>query len=400
MTLSQLLARKRLVVLGMNSGTSADGLDLVVLQISSSHGSTIKFLAGRCVPYPPKLREAVIRISDAKSIPLEDLVYLDNLLGRFYGRQAARYIALLTKRGITVDVVASHGQTVRHLPNKVRHLGQSVHGTLQIGSLEMIAALAGKPVVGDFRQADIALGHEGAPITVAAMAKLFGRATRSRLILNVGGMANYFYFPAGLHSGKIMAADTGPGNVIADLLCRALYNREYDGNGAYASRGMVSRALLQFAVKNTLASRRTHSTGREQFGANLAKAMIARGRKLKLTNDDIIATGLELTVEGVRRHVLPIMRSDRAIDKLYLTGGGVHNSFLVERLRQELAPCMVTSVAELGFDPDLVEASAYAVMGAACLRSEGLPTRFGGRRERFKPVLGKIAQPPVRSLRK
>ena len=400
MTLSQLLARKRLVVLGMNSGTSADGLDLAVLQITSSRESSIKYLVGKCVPYPPKLREAVLHLSDAKSIQLEEIVYLDNLLGRFYGRQAARYIALLTKRGIAVDVVASHGQTVRHLPKKVRHLGESVHGTLQIGSLDMIAAITGKPVVGDFRQADIALGHEGAPITVAAMAKLFGHATKSRLILNVGGMANYFYFPAGLRSGTIRAADTGPGNVMADLLCRALYNREYDRDGVYASRGMVSRALLQFAVKNTLAVRKTHSTGREQFGASLAKVMIARGRSLRLTNDDIIATGLELTVEGVCRQVLPIMRSDRTIDKLYLTGGGVHNSFLVERLQQELSPCTVTSVAELGFDPDLVEASAYAVMGAATLRSEGLPTRFGGKRVRFEPVLGKIAQPPVRSLRK
>ena len=123
--------------------------------------------------------------------------------------------------------------------------------------------------------------------------------------------------------------------------------------------------------------------------------LIANGRALRLTKDDILATGLEITVEGLRRHLLPILHKDRRIDKLYLTGGGIHNSFLVERLQQVLAPCRVAGISELGFDPDLVEASAYAVMGHACLRGEALPTRFGSAR-RFQgwPVLGRIVRPP------
>lgn len=400
MSLRQLLARKRLVVLGMNSGTSADGLDLAVLQITTSPQFAIKSLAGKCVPYPSKLREAVLRLSDAGSIRLEEIVYLDNLLGQFYGTQAARYINFLKKRGIAVDAVASHGQTVRHLPSKGKYLSQTVNGTLQIGSLSIIAALTGKTVVGDFRQADVALGNEGAPITVAAMAKMFGHATKSRLILNIGGMANYFYFPAGRRFAGIKAADTGAGNVVADMLCRKLYGIQFDRNGRHASRGMVSRALFQFASKQTAAGRSTQSTGRETYGSKLADQIISQGRKLKLSKDDIIATGLELTVEGVRRHLMPLFRADRTIDKLYLTGGGVHNSFLVERLRQVLAPCEVTSVAELGVDPDLVEASAYAVMGEACLRSKALPTRFSGNRSRLQPVSGTIAQPPANPSRR
>jgi anhydro-N-acetylmuramic acid kinase len=159
---------------------------------------------------------------------------------------------------------------------------------------------------------------------------------------------------------------------------------------------MVSRALLQYALRKTAVGRQTRSTGRELYGAKLAAELIERGRNLRLTKNDILATGLELTVERVRRHLLPIVRRDRTIDKLYLTGGGIHNNFLTERLRQELAPCDVAGVAELGFDPDLVEASAYAVMGEACLRSRALPTRFHGKRESLEPVLGKIAQPPKR----
>lgn len=396
MSLAQLLARKQLVILGMNSGTSADGLDLAALRMSSSAKDPAKYLAGKCIKYPPLLRNAVLKMSDTKTVELNHVIYLDNLLGRFYGTVATRFMAALARRGITVDAIASHGQTVRHLPGKTRYLGHEVHGTLQIGSLETIATLTSKPVVGDFRQADIALGNEGAPITVAAMARLFGHSTRSRLVVNIGGMANYFYFPTGAEPSRIRAADTGPGNAISDLLCRALYNRQYDPNGVHASRGMVSRGLLRSAKQNSSVGGMMISTGRELFGAELAADLIKRGRSLRLSKDDIIATGLEITVHGLRRHLLPLLKKDSGIDKLYLTGGGIHNSFLVSRLRQVLAPCRVASVSELGFDPDLVEASAYAVMGQACLRSEPLSTQFGRRhQDKFRPVSGRIVQPPV-----
>ena len=397
MSLAQLLARKQLVILGLNSGTSADGLDLAVLRISSQAGNAVKFLAGRSIKYPTTLREAILNMSDAKTVELNHLIYLDNILGKFYGTAAARFLTILAQRGITVDAIASHGQTVRHLPAKTMFLGHLVHGTLQIGSPEMIATLTGKPVVGDFRQADVALGNEGAPITVAAMARMFGHPTKPRLIVNIGGMANYFYFPAGLPGSTIRAADTGPGNVISDLLCRTLYSEQCDRNGIHASRGMVSRALLRFAMSRRFSGGRTKSTGRERYGAIMADELITRGRPLRLTKDDIIATGLEITVQGLRRHLLPLLRRNSEIDKLYLTGGGLHNSFLVDRLRQALAPCKVAGIADLGFDPDLVEASAYAVMGHACLRSMSLPTRFDRQPSTgIQPVSGRIVQPPHR----
>ncbi len=386
-----------MIILGLNSGTSADGLDLAVLEIPYSSATPVQYLAGKCVKYPPVLRNAVLRISDTRTVELSHLIYLDNLIGRFFGKSAARYLASLSRRGISVDAIASHGQTIRHLPAQTTFLGERVHGTLQIGSLETIATLTGTPVVGDFRQADVALGHEGAPITVAAMARLFGHPSKSRLIVNVGGMANYFYFPAGTSVSGIKAADTGPGNVLSDLLCRTLHGQQYDRDGTFASRGMVSRALLAYAMNRNRTAKKTTSTGREVFGAELADELIRRGRPLRLAKNDIIATGLEITVERLRRRLIPLIRKDSAIDKLYLTGGGVHNSFLVERLRQAFAPYEVGSVAELGFNPDLVEASAYAVMGHACLRSEPLPTQFGRHRSGdLLPICGRIVQPPVK----
>lgn len=396
MTIPQGVTRGTTVILGLNSGTSADGLDLAALKFSGSSSSPLKFLAGVCQPYPAGLKQCILDVSHSTILRLETLIYLDNALGRFYGEAAQRFMRKLKKNGISVDAVASHGQTVRHLPRPTKFLGQSVHGTLQIGSLEQIAARTGTVVVGDFRQADVALGHEGAPITISAMARLFGHQRKSRLILNIGGMANYFYFPARSQESAIRAADTGPGNSLSDLLCQKLWGKPYDRSGLIAASGRVSNALLDIILKEPFYKGRCRSTGRETFGEAMADKLLAAGRRLKISHADIVRSAVEGTVYGITHALEPILKADRSIDKLYLTGGGVHNSFLSRQLRDKLAPLEVCSIAELGFDPDLVEASAYAVMGWTCLRSMPLPTVFDRKdNQRLMPVLGKIVQPPV-----
>jgi anhydro-N-acetylmuramic acid kinase len=337
------------------------------------------------------IRSLVLEAADTETIKLDHLIRLDNLLGITFGNAAAKFIQQLKRRRITVDAVASHGQTVRHVPAPVRLAGTAVHGTLQLGSLDQIAARTDRIVVGDFRQADIAIGNEGAPITVAAVARIFGSTTESRLVLNVGGMANYFYLPR--NSARIIAEDTGPGNVLSDLLTHRLFGRRYDRNGALAARGTASFQLLK-AIQS--GSHRTRSTGRELYGAVLADGLLAQGRKLHLSHHDLLATAVELTVESIAARIAPIIRKDGSIGKLYLTGGGIHNSFLRQRLHGRLS-LPVTTVAELGMDPDLVEAASFAAMGAACLRGEPMRTQFAGNnRQRIKPISGRIVQPPDR----
>ena len=189
--------RKSLVVLGLNSGTSADGLDLAVVKIlreitGRSGTSRYRLLAGRTVRYPERIHRLILAAADTTDTPINEIIRLDNLLGQFYGRTARVFIAQLAGQGIKVDAVASHGQTIRHLPRPSAIAGYTVRGTLQLGSLAQIAALTGRVTVGDFRQGDIALGGEGAPITPAATAELFADREQARLIVNVGGMSNYF----------------------------------------------------------------------------------------------------------------------------------------------------------------------------------------------------------------
>ena len=325
----------------------------------------------------------------------DDVIHLDQALGHFFGRTAATYIRRLERAGTVVDLVASHGQTVRHLPKKKKIAGYNVNGTLQLGSLEQIAAHTGKVVVGDFRQADVALGHEGAPITVAAMQRLLADPRESRLFVNIGGMANYFFFPSRRSPLNAAAADCGPGNSLCDILAERLFRAPFDRGGKLALSGQVSQRLLTLLLAEPFFKSDMVSTGREAFGQELADRLIAQARKLRLSRPDTIATAAELTVTAISNSVSPFIRRDPTVRSLYLTGGGIRNKFFARRLSDRLGGLKVVSIAALGYDPDLVEASAYAVMGEAALRSEALLTQYGqGVFCRHLPVLGRIVQPP------
>jgi len=394
--LKRLLNKKQLVVLGLNSGTSADALDLAVLRIRRDGRKVIiRFLSGRTRRYPEKLRSLILQTADSTQIKPDQMVYLDNALGKFYGREANKFIRKLAVERVAVDLVASHGQTVRHLPQRTNTAGFTVHGSLQLGSPDQIAAKTGKIVVGNFRQADIALGREGAPITVAAMARLFAQSHKSQLIVNIGGMSNFFYFPATRSGRSFQAADCGPGNSLLDILSHELYGEKYDHNGRHALAGEISQRLLSILLAEPFFSSKAVSTGRETFGTKLAQKILSLGKRLRLPADDLMATTAELTVMAIVNRLGRLVAGDRSLTKLCLTGGGLKNRFIKRRLAEIFDDLDVCSVRELGFDPDLVEAAAFAVMGEACLRSESLPVVFDcGDRQKRQPVSGTIAQPP------
>jgi anhydro-N-acetylmuramic acid kinase len=399
MELAKLLRKRNLTVLGLNSGTSADGVDMAAVAVNrTGSGLIIRFLDGEKKKYPPGLCKLVLAMADGSHIRLDQIVYLDRMLGLFFGKTAAGFLKRLAAANIAVDMVASHGQTVRHLPEKIRILGFTVHGSLQLGSLEQIAERTNRVVVGDFRQADIALGNEGAPITVAAMARLFSHPTEPRLIVNIGGISNFFYLPGSRSTESIRAADCGPGNSLCDLLAQQLFRRKFDRNGRRALAGSASAPLVKKLLAAPFFRRGTTSTGRETFGSGITKQMVSAGQKMRLSKEDLLATAAEFTVAAITVKLQPILRRNKNLTKLYLTGGGTHNRFFRRRLSELHPDLEIGTVAQLGFDPDLVEAAAYAVMGEACLRSEKARTRFERTGpQRSMPVPGKIVQPPQRN---
>lgn len=393
--LMKLLDRKSMVVLGLNSGTSADGVDLAAVKIMrTAKGIRTRFLTGSTRPYPAELRSLILNTSDSTHVNLDDLVYLDNGIGEFFGRCAVALTSKLEAHSTKVHLIASHGQTVRHCPAKINVAGYKVGGSLQLGSLDRIARRTRLPVVGDFRQAHLALGGEGAPVTGAALNRLLADSEQSRLIVNIGGMANYFYFPGKTNSEKPAAADTGPGNSLCDLLAERLYGLKYDKDGRKARSGQPSQRLLTLLLADPFFAGKRISTGREQFGSNVAEKIMAFGREHKLSAEDMMATAAEFTCASIAQAVVPVVERDNSLAKLYLTGGGRKNKFIRSRLASWLPELEVLSVERLGVDGDYVEAACYAVMAEACLRSESLICGLAGVKTGL-PIMGRIAQPPL-----
>jgi len=397
MMLTSLNQKKRLNVLGLNSGTSADGIDLAVVWFDRSGGKLrLKFSGGSTRKYRSSLRQDILHLADSERNSLEEMIRLDNRLGDFMGRTASNYIDRLKQEGVTINLVASHGQTIRHLPRKKRSGRFFGGGTLQVGSPAVLAQHTGRIVVSDFRQADISLGNEGAPITVSAMDRLFHSKEEPRLIVNIGGMSNYFYFPTGLKKRRVAAIDCGPGNSLSDILAEKLFGLKYDRGGRRALRGKISRRLMSLFQLENSSTAKTRSTGREAYGPIFAEKIIELGRSLELGDNDLIASAAELTVRSIVTAIRPVLSRDRKVTKLYLTGGGRKNMFYNRRLQRSLPEVELLHIDQLGVDGDLVEAAAYAVMGEAALRGEALRTDFSARGARAPwPVSGVITQPPA-----
>ena len=397
MALSEIFKKKSLVVIGLNSGTSADGVDMAAVRIETVRTPyQVQFLSGAIKRYPESVRSALDRFAESETATPDDVIYLDQALGKFFGKICKPFLKKLHSKGIDVDLIASHGQTVRHLPAKTKYAQARVNGSLQLGSLDQIAAITGKIVAGDFRQADIALGQEGAPITVAAMAEMLAHPRHSRLIVNIGGMSNYFYFPGLSGKGYPRAADCGPGNHLSDQLTRHFFSQAYDKNGRHASRGTVDDKLMQSLLNHPFFKTKRASTGVEDFGAKLVAKILRSGKRHKIRPDDLIATAANLTVRSIARAVRHILNKDKGLSKLYLTGGGLRNRFIREKLQAELNQVEITSIEELGINSDQTEAVAFAIMGAACVKARPMPTRFDGQQQKLWPVSGQIVQPPVK----
>ena len=404
MRLASLITRKTVHILGMNSGTSADGVDFALVKISPGRSDSGREIQARELltgysRYTGELRELALRLADSERVSLNEIALADEALGEFTARKARSFIARCMRRGLQVDCVASHGQTVRHHPETANIAGINVKATLQLGSPERIASKTGLVCISHFRQADIAIGGEGAPITTGAVAAVTRHPTKSRLILNLGGIANYFYIPAIDSTIPVRAEDVGPANVLLDQAARRLFGVPFDKNGARAGSGTVSERLCDIigSVFSLYAAHaRTVSTGREQYGPEVVGAIINEGKKLNLSSADILATISQLTARNIAQGLRPVLKADENLDEVYITGGGLRNRDLTGRLRLELDVSQVSSIKMLGYSPDNFEALCFATLGYFCLKGKSAGEALQTPRSGPYPIPGRICQPPER----
>ena len=391
------LAPSRLVI-GLMSGTSADGIDAALVDISGSgEGTRARLEKFVFAPYPDDLRREVLAAGEGQSITTARLCRLNVVLGEWFARAALR---VCEAAGVPIDrvrAVGSHGQTVHHLPDSVEAFGVTTRSTLQLGDPAVIAERTGVTTVSDFRSRDLAAGGQGAPLVPLVDYLLFRSDAAGRIMLNIGGIANLTVLPAGCGPGDVVAFDTGPGNMLIDALVGHLSSgaASYDEDGRMAAAGNVDRQLLKGLMAHPyLAIPPPKSTGREMFGESaLAKLLATRGA---LSDADLVRTATVFTSECIADAVRRFVTPHWDIDELVVSGGGAENPILLEALRESLGELPVARLETLGVPSEAKEALAFAVLANETLH--GRPGNVPGATGADGPrVLGLVA--PGRSAR-
>ncbi|HZP42389.1 MAG TPA: anhydro-N-acetylmuramic acid kinase [Candidatus Binatia bacterium] len=369
-----------MLVIGLMSGTSLDGIDAALADVRGDRPS-LRPCGFRTTPYPPALRAALLDVAEGGRRSAAELARLDVAVGERLADAALALCRALRVSPARVALVGSHGQTIHHDPR--------AGTTVQIGSPAVIAARTGITTVARFRNADVAAGGEGAPLAPFAHRLLFAHPRRARAVQNLGGIGNVTYLPPDGAPARVRAFDTGPGNMVIDgLVQRLSRGRELmDRDGGLARRGRVDARLLAALMRHPFLRRRPpKSTGREEFGAPLVARLVAAGRRRGLDAADLVATATEFTArataDAYRRFLPPV-------DEVLLAGGGSRNPALVAALRRALGPRRVLTVDALGIDADALEAYAFALLAwaAATGRSPALRAVTGARRD---VVMGEI----------
>ncbi|WP_166252663.1 anhydro-N-acetylmuramic acid kinase [Marinobacter salicampi] len=358
---------------GLMSGTSMDGIDAVLVSFPENR---ILLHATFCLPYPHELRERLERLSQNHGSP-DDLGEMDHQLGQLFGQAACEVIKRGKLSAPPLRAIGSHGQTIRHQP----------HGhcpfSIQLGDPNLISELTGVTTIADFRRRDMAAGGEGAPLVPAFHQAYFGKEGEDRYIINIGGIANISWLP-GQHPDQAFGFDTGPGNALLDAWCLDQTGRHFDEEGRWARGGKVDEALLNdMLTDGYFRQSAPKSTGKEKF--NLAWIKTVLNRHPETAPVDVQRTLLELTVRTLTDQLTA------PASTLYVCGGGVKNTLLMETLASANPERTLVATDTLGLDPQWVEATAFAWLGKQAIDGAygNVPKVTGAKGRR---ILGAIYQ--------
>ena len=396
-----------MIVAGVMSGTSADGINVALVRFpSDANGpargpsphtpphSDFKLLGHEEYPFPAPVRRAILAMMNAELAHVADLARLNFLLGELYAEAVAK---TARKHRVQLDLVGCHGQTLYHQGVAERFLGRKLAVTWQTGEGAVIAARLGVPVVSDFRPADMAAGGKGAPLVPFLDYSFYRDQRVARIAQNIGGIANLTAIPAGASPRQVIAFDTGPGNMVIDALMEERYGRRYDRDGKVAASGRILDGVIARLLRAPFFRQKPPRTaGREEFGREYV------GRFLQLchgaSKSDVVATATALTarsiVDAVQRFVLPRFGARRkpGSRQMIVSGGGAKNPTLTAMLRDEMAPLGISLhfSDEFGLPAEAKEAVAFALLAHETRhrRTSNVPTATGAKRA---AILGKIS---------
>jgi len=388
-SLYKMAGRKHRFIIGLMSGTSLDGLDIAYCRVTGSGSETkVDLQAFRTVPYEDTDREKIRKVFAQKQVDLAYLTMLNSYLGKLHAKMVNRFIFDHNIVRSRVDLIASHGQTVMHVPHG-NFDGTELNTTLQIGDGDHLAVDTGIITLSDFRQKHVAAGGEGAPLALYGDYLLFAKKGENRILLNIGGIANFTFIPDDGLPMHVTVTDSGPGNTIMDAYMKKYFDMLYDQDAALASQGAVLPDLLSVLRGHTFFTLDfPRTTGPELFNLNYLKDALAASGTGSASHADIMCTLNRFTAESVATAIRAVTGERRL--KVYMSGGGASNPLLVHNLRQLLKNVTFEKTDTLGVPADAKEAVLFAVLANETV--SGRPVDFG-RKEMPSVTFGKISFP-------
>ena len=391
------LSKKRII--GLMSGTSADGIDAALVEIEGSGLETkLQLLCFHFSPFPKDVREQIGELFSPESGSEDGFTEVNHvakicqfnfLLGELFADAALEVIRKSCLSISSIHLIASHGQTIYHIPPS---MNSGIPSTLQIGEPAIIAHKTGIPVIADFRVADMAVGGEGAPLVPYVDFLLFHDKRKSRAIQNLGGISNVTVIPANAKREDIFAFDTGPGNMLIDeavrLLTEGKYN--YDPDGAIAAAGRTNMTLLHELMEHPfIFATPPKSTGRETFGIHYALDVIQRAKLQNMEDSELLATLTEFTAKSIYENYVQFVFPHYDISEIIFSGGGVHNCTLMKLLKQYFGQIPLVKADDYGIPVDAKEAIAFAILANETLANHpgNIPKVTGAQRP---VILGKV----------
>lgn len=380
------------LIIGLMSGTSLDGLDVALCQLTGNGpGTGVEIIEFDTVTYDSAFKSEIREVFAKKLADLEKVCLLNAWIGREHGRMILGCLQRWKVAPADVDLIASHGQTIYHAPKILHQLDKFPNATLQIGDGDHLAVATGIITLCDFRQKHIAAGGEGAPLAAYGDFLIFSKAGEDRIMLNIGGIANFTYLPGNLDATSVFSTDTGPGNTMMDACAQRFFQQPYDKGSAIARSGKVNDDLLAaLLAQDFFAQSFPKTTGPELFNLAYLNAAILKAGVVAIRHEDVMATLNRFTAVTIADAIRRSTASGKY--KIYSSGGGMHNPLLMEHLRELLPQHDFYTTADLNINPDAKEALLFAVLANECVAGEHLSVG-NGTREIPAVSMGKICLP-------
>jgi anhydro-N-acetylmuramic acid kinase len=385
--------KKKRNIIGLMSGTSLDGLDIAFCQITGAgHSTKVELLKYETIEYPIDFKTKIREVFAKKTIDFQYLTLLNAWVGSYHAALINKFLSENKIQKTEVDLIASHGQTVFHAPKLLHKIEEFPNATLQIGDGDHIAVTTGIITISDFRQKHIAAGGEGAPLAVYGDYLIFSKKGENRIMLNIGGIANFTFLPKTVDAREVFVTDTGPGNTLIDTFIRKFFpEKSFDENAEIALKGKVNNKLLSELKNHDFFSQKMpKTTGPELFNINYVEKAQQKSDTSDLNIFDLMATITRFSAETIAETIKIATQTNEKY-KIYLSGGGMHNPLIVKQLHELLPDFTIENSNILGINGDAKEAILFAILANETVAGGNI--NFGNRESVPSVSFGKISFP-------